>query len=409
MIERLFPTPRVRQRLLDGPVGPYVEGLAERLSELGYAEGYIRSLVRLLNSLGEWLEDRGLSPREAGAAELRAYKEELERTSQGRLPEWARGITRLSGWLAPMGILNRMEPASPGDLMLGRFAAYLGNVLGVTPATAKSYGRHLQPLLQRVCEGGNPDWTKMNATFVVEFVLQQIERPNATRARIVSAVRTFLRFLVAERLVPPSLLHAIPRIRRPRNAYVPKRLSAEELDQVLKACKSKENGSVRDRAFIALMARLGVRAGELRHLRLDDIDWEAGQLRIRQSKSGEGRALPMPADAGALLAEYVQHFRPASSHREVFLTKSAPHAPLGAAAATSLTYAFLGRIGLGAPGRCCHCFRHTAATQMVRNGARLKDVADVLGHRSINSTKVYLKLDEPALQEVALPWPGGEA
>ena len=408
MIESLFPKQRSRQRLLDGPMGPYLEPFAAQLADLGYAEGYIRNLVRLTNSVGEWLEDHGMSPVEAGKPEIAAYIAAQTRNVRGRLPDWMRGIRRLPALVAPLGILCRPEPPSLVDPVLERFCAYLGNVLGVTPNTSKSYGRYVRPFVDGVCADAPPDWTRMDAAYVATFVLKHSGRPNATRSRIVSAVRTFLRFLVSERAVPAYIVRAIPRIRQPWNAGVPRHLSAEELERVLEACQAKKNGSIRDRAFIALLARLGVRAGELRDLHLEDVDWAAGLLHIRKSKSGHGRTLPLPADAGALLAEYIRNGRPTSTYREIFLSAHTPHLPFGAAAATTLVRAFLKRIGLHGPGRGPHCFRHTAATHMVRNGARLKEVADVLGHRSLTATSIYVKVDEPGLNEVVLPWPGGD-
>jgi integrase len=188
---------------------------------------------------------------------------------------------------------------------------------------------------------------------------------------------------------------------------LPKHLSATELDIVLKACQSDERSSLRDRAFIALLARLAVRAGELRNARLEDIDWGAGILHIKQSKSGYGRTLPLPADAGSLLAKYIRFERPRTEFREIFLTSLTPRRPLAGCGTSTFVKVFLKKLGLDAPGRGAHSFRHTAATLMVCNGVPLKDVADVLGHRSLQSTGIYIKLDEPSLREVALPWKGG--
>lgn len=176
----------------------------------------------------------------------------------------------------------------------------------------------------------------------------------------------------------------------------------------MKACQSETNGTRRDRAFVALLATLGVRGGELRQLRLEDIDWTEGKVKIKGSKSGRERVLPLPSEAGTLLADYLQHERPLSPYREVFLTSMAPRQPLGTGGTTYLVHQFLKRCGIEGPRLGTHCFRHTAATLMVRNGATLKEVADVLGHCSIATTSIYVKLDQPSLEGVAMPWPGGE-
>ena len=258
-----------------------------------------------------------------------------------------------------------------------------------------------------MCRGDEPDWSKLTAEYVTDFVLRQVAVVRAEKGRIVTAVRMFLHFLTAEGLVPRQMVRAIPRIRRWRYADLPKRLSAEQLHVVLKACQSEEYGSLRDRAFITLLARLGARAGELRALRLDDIDWTQGLVHIKQSKTGRGRTLPLAEDAGKLLVKYIREERPATTCREVFLTSVTPRQPLGDCVATTFVKIFLKKLDLDGPGRGAHSFRHTAASLMVENGATLKEVADVLGHRVLSSTGIYVKLDKSSLLEVALPWNGG--
>lgn len=288
-----------------------------------------------------------------------------------------------------------------------RFDEHLANVRGVTPHTMDSYRRYVRPFVLGLCSDEGPDWSKMTAGYVVEFVLRETEAARSAKGRIVTSIRVFLRFLACDGTAPAQLVRAIPRIRRWQYADLPKHLSAAELNLVLKACQTDSYGSLRDRAFIALLARLGVRSGELRNARLEDVDWSAGVLHIKQSKSGYGRTLPLPADAGGLLAKYVRHERPQTEYREIFLTSLTPRRPLAVCGTSNFVKAFLNKLGLDAPGRGAHSFRHTAATLMVCNGAPVKDVADVLGHRSLQTTGIYIKLDEPSLRDVALPWKGG--
>jgi site-specific recombinase XerD len=406
MIERLFGNEDVRQRLLAGPMGPYLDVLVSNLLDLGYCHSQARKLVRTASALGDWLAQRGLSPANAGKAELWTYMTMHRRTLAGRLPEGVVGFTRLPALFQSVGILSR-QSESPADPALRRFEEHLANVRGVTPSTQESYRRYVRPFILGLCDGGAPDWSKMTSEYISEFVLRETGAARAAKGRIVSAVRTFLRFMICEGNVPAQLVHAIPRVRRWRYANLPKHLSAGELDAVMKACQSDQYGSLRDRAFIALLARLGVRAGELRHLRLEDMDWAEGLLHIKQSKSGHGRTLPLPADAGALMANYIRRERPVTDYREIFITSVTPRRPLGDCVTTTFVKIFLNKIGLDGPGRGCHSFRHTAATLMVQNGASLKEVADVLGHRSLATTGIYIKLDQPSLRDVALPWKGG--
>jgi site-specific recombinase XerD len=406
MIERLFSEDRC-QHLLAGPMGPHVDLLAERLTEQRYSDSQSRKLIRTASVYSDWLAAKGLRPEDAGRAELRTYLSTRRRTPAGRLPEGAIGLARLAALLKDKGIFCKSNPASPADPWLQRFQEHLTNVRGVSSSTQVSYRRYVRPMILGICEGAGPNWSLLTPAYITAFVLQKTSEARALKGRIVSAVRAFLRFLISNGIVPPQLVRAIPRIRRWRYAELPKRLSADDLTAVLSACHSSANGSRRDRAFVALLARLGVRSGELRHLHLEDIDWNAGLLHIRQSKTGRGRTLPLPKDAGTLLAEYIRHERPDTPYREIFITSMTPRRPLHECSTTTFVKVFLQKLGLDGPGRGCHSFRHTAATMMVQNGASMKDVADVLGHRSLATTGIYVKLDEPSLRDVALPWAGG--
>lgn len=404
MLEKLFDDVYLRQHLLAGPMGPYLDVLASKLLDLSYSLTQARRIVRTAATLGHWLAERGLGPADAGKAELRTFIETGRRMPAGRLSEV--GCTRLPGLLRSLGILSN-EPVSPADPILRRFDEHLGHVRGVRPNTMDSYRRYVRPFVLGLCSDDGPDWSKMTSAYVIEFVLKETAAARAAKGRIVTAIRTFLRFLACEGIAPPELVRAIPRIRRWQYADLPRHLSAAELDTVLRACQEEKYGSLRDRAFIALLARLGTRAGELRHIRLEDVDWAAGLLHIKQSKSGYGRTLPLPADAGALLAKYIRHERPQTEYREIFITSLTPRRPLAECGTSNFVKVFLSKLGLDGPGRGPHSFRHTVATLLVQNGAPLKDVADVLGHRSLQTTGIYIKLDEPSLRDVALPWKGG--
>jgi site-specific recombinase XerD len=406
MLEKLFNDDSC-QRLLAGPMGPHLEALSSKLAELGYCDSQARKVVCTAAALGDWLAERGLTPAEAGRAELKSYIEAQQRMPSGRLRDGAVGFSRLPALLEAEGVLCKPSPDTPADPCLRRFSAYLANVRGVTPSTQWTYRRFVGPLVLGLCEANGPDWSKLTSDYVSNYVLGTTSEVRAAKGRVVSAVRTFLHFLVLEGVAPAQMVKAIPRVRRWRYAKLPKHLSADELALVLAACETQSKTSLRDRAFIALLARLGMRCGELRALRLQDVEWTTGLLHIRQSKSGRGRTLPLPEDAGRLLARYIREERPVTEYREIFITSTTPRKPLGECSASSFVKIFLQQLGLDGPGRGSHSFRHTVATLMVKNGATLKEVADVLGHRSLSTTGIYIKLDEQSLGDVALPWSGG--
>lgn len=160
--------------------------------------------------------------------------------------------------------------------------------------------------------------------------------------------------------------------------------------------------------MVLIMVRLGMRAGEVRQLRLDDVDWCEGVLYVRNGKSRKERKLPLPDDTGRLITAYLRQERPQSPDRHVFLRKLPPYQGLSSSTIISkIAKRFLAEVGIERPRLGAHCLRHTVATQMVRGGASFQQAADVLGHKSLQTTGIYAKLDDQTLRQVALPWPGG--
>lgn len=289
------------------------------------------------------------------------------------------------------------------------YADYLRDAVGATDATRV---RHL-PTVRRfiaACSGpGTPDWTGLSVQQVTEFVRgEAAQRTGHGRKAPASATRSFLRFLAWRGAVPSGLDRAIPSVRRARHASLPPHLSSEQLTQLLEPAALHSPAEQRDRAVLLLLSRLGLRASEVAALALDDLDWRAGQLRLRAGKCRRERVLPLPHEVGAALAEYLRRSRPPSQERRVFLTVTGPARAFQPAAITRTVQRNFKRAGIPL-GRLtgAHMLRHTAASRMVNAGASFKDVADVLGHRSLQTTGIYAKLDLDALAGVALPWIGG--
>jgi len=225
MLDKLF-NDDSRQRLLAGPMGPHLGALASKLAELGYCDSQARKVVCTAAALGDWLAERGLTPAEAGRAELRAYIETQKRMPSGRLRDGAVGFSRLPALLEAEGVLCKPSPETPADPCLRRFTAYLANVRGVTPSTQWTYRRFVGPLVLGLCVSDGPDWSKLTSDYVSNYVLGTTSGVRAAKGRVVSAVRTFLHFLVLEGIAPAQMVKAIPRVRRWRYAKLPKHLSA---------------------------------------------------------------------------------------------------------------------------------------------------------------------------------------
>ena len=225
---------------------------------------------------------------------------------------------------------------------------------------------------------------------------------------VIAAIRALLRFLAAEGVVPPNLHRAVPVVREWRHASLPQHVSTEELERVLRICRLPTAGCSRDACIILMMARLGMRAGEVRQLNLNDIDWIEGEIHVRAGKSRRERTLPLLEEVGKALSVYLREERPESAERSIFLTLLPPYRPLAYSTAISkISRHIFEEAGVQGPRLGAHRLRHTVATHMVRRGSSFKEIADVLGHTSLKSTAIYAKLDERSLQKVALPWPGG--
>jgi site-specific recombinase XerD len=289
------------------------------------------------------------------------------------------------------------------------YTDYLRDVVGAADTTRLRY----LPTVQRfiaACSGPDaPDWTGLSVQLVTEFIRE--EAANKTghgRTAPANATRSFLRFLAWRGVAPSGLDRAIPRIRRARHASLPTHLSSEQLARLLQRPAAPGPVAYRDRAILSLLAGLGLRAGEVATLELDDLDWHTGQLRLHAGKCRRERMLPLPQEVGAALAEYLQHGRPHHRERRVFFTLTDPARTVQASAVSAIVRRNLVRAGIPM-GRLtgAHMLRHTTASRMVNGGASLKEVADVLGHRSLQTTGIYAKLDLDALAGVALPWIGG--
>ena len=227
----------------------------------------------------------------------------------------------------------------------------------------------------------------------------------------VTATRAFLRFLGSLGTVPAGLVGAVPTVRTWRHAALPRAVSAEAIERVLAAADSTSAYGLRERAIALFLARLGLRASEVIRLRIEDIDWSHGCVRIRAGKTTHReRSLPLCQEVGDAVVTYLKKARPTSSHRELFLRCRPPFRPLRSSVSIcTLIQKLLRRAGISVHRPGAHVLRHSLATQMVVGGGTFKEIADVLGHQSLATTEIYAKLDLGSLSQVAMPWPGGNS
>jgi integrase len=291
---------------------------------------------------------------------------------------------------------------SSHDPWLADYDDHLQRVVGAAPATRQRYGTTVRRFLSSCFGTGAPNWAILSVETVVDFIRQETATKTG-HGRSAPAV--------AFSTLPGGAWRRAGRAgsghpRHPGHASLPPRLSTAQVDQLVAAVGAGPTAR-RDRAILLLLARLGMRAGEVVRLDLDDLDWRNGLVRLPIGKGRRERVLPLPQEVGAALADYLRHDRPAAQSRRVFLKATPTAQPFGGSAAISrLVKRRLARAGVSLPGRIgAHLLRHTAA--MANRGASFKDIADVLGHQSLQTTALYAKLDLDTLAGVALPWIGG--
>jgi integrase/recombinase XerD len=285
------------------------------------------------------------------------------------------------------------------------FRVWMTRHRGATQRTIDRY----EDLIGRMLPALGSDPVGYDAGLVRQVLLGEVrQRSHAYAKSFVSALRAFLRFLVAQGRCRPYLDRAVPTIREWKLSALPRYLEANDVDRVIASCDRSKPHGVRDRAVLLLLARLGLRAGDIVAMRPDDLDWEAGTVRVRGKGHKEVR-LPLPQDAGEALAEYLVSARPSSHHERVFLCANAPVRPFATSAVVSTIVRFaIERAGLtDPPSKGAHLLRHSAATAMLRSGASLDAIATVLRHESSDMTAYYAKVDLELLQLVAQPWPEG--
>jgi site-specific recombinase XerD len=239
-------------------------------------------------------------------------------------------------------------------------------------------------------------------------ILNEAQRCSAVYTKtMTTALRGYLRFLAAVDLCRPGLEHAVPLIPQWRLSSLPRYLSPDQVERLVASCDLRTGRGVRDRAILLLLARLGLRAGDILEMRLGDIDWSSGTLRVRGKGRRETR-LPMPQDAGNAVLDYLDGVRPAVDEDRLFVRLVAPFRPFSSSPTIShIVGLALKRAGIeNPPSHGANLLRHSAATHMLRGGATLQSIGAVLRHRSLETTTLYAKVDLNMLAQIAQPWPG---
>ena len=409
MLEFYFKYRGVLRRLRDGALGNEMDRIAAHFSDLGYNRTSAKSYI---SQLGRFSEFAG---RAAGAATIDQdvidrFLLSLQATSSRISVRTAIGHARR---VAPERFSTpcRQTPADPNDLLLAAYLDHLFRVRGLEPKTCEGLllaaRRILTWLRNHLPDQPLADMTGEHVLVFVQHFLSMSSN-DSTRSSTTSHVRTFLRFLQWSGLNSQDLARFVPRTPCWRLAHLPPRLAWEDIQRAIDAIDVTTPPGMRDRALLLLLATTGLRNKEIRALELQDIGWRTAEVLVRRTKGKRDRVVPLLNEAGVALADYILHARPKVGSPRVFLSYAPPARPFKCPASISrIVRSRLERVGIELPSAAgAHLLRHSLATQLVRQRRPINEVADLLGHRSINTTAIYVKVALPQLSDVALPFPG---
>jgi site-specific recombinase XerD len=294
------------------------------------------------------------------------------------------------------------------DDLIEAYKQHQRRVRGLHDRTMHGYERLVRPFVRATLGDDPVDPRRLSPADVLQFVDSMRGRFSVRSMKTVhTALRSFFLFLRMKGLCDRRLEAAIPAVAHWRLSTLPRCLNDQELAQVLVSFDDSTPCAYRDRAIVSCLSTLGLRPSEVAALQLEDIDWRGGTIRLRTRKTGRGAILPFPRDAGRAIVDYLRQERPSTDERRVFVQHLGRRIgePISSGVVSAAVVRALRRAGIKSPIAGGYVFRHTLASRMVRHGASLKEVADLLGHRCFDTTTIYAKLDVTSLCEVALPWP----
>ena len=396
---------RVRVR---GPLAPYAEGFAGELGRLGFTVLSARDQLGLAAHLSRWLGGAGLGAAELTAPVVAEYLA-ARRAAGYTAYRTPKALAPLLAYLRGLGVAPLEEiiaPAGPAEALAERFRGYLLAERGLQPKVASRYVARVGPFIAGCLgEDGQPGGlAQLTAADVTAFMVGQARGLAPKSAQMLAtALRSLLRFWHLEGLISGPLDRAVPKVAS-RRPGLPRALQPAELRALLASCDQSKPDGRRDYAMMLLLARMGLRAGEVAGLQLGDIGWRHGEITILGKPNRRDR-LPLPAEVGEAIAAYLRDGRPpAALDRSVFIRIKAPRRGLTSGGVTQAVAAAARRAGLGMIH--AHRLRHSAATAMLAEGASLAEIGQVLRHRRPLTTAVYAKVNVEALRGLARPWPG---
>jgi integrase/recombinase XerD len=392
-----------------GPLVPFARGFAGELGRLGFTSGSAQKQLLLAAHLSRWLGDGGLGVADLDGSAVDGFLLARRTAGYGEFVT-PKALAPLLGYLRGLGVAPAPgipAPQTPAERLIDSYRRWLLAERGLGVKVARGYVDSVRPFVSIHAGGGDGGLREVGAGDITAFMTAESRRlAPKTVQRLATALRSLLRFWHLQGLISGPLDQAVPKTAN-RRPGLPRPLEAGQVTALLASCDRQDATGRRDLAMLTLLARMGLRAGEVAGLRLDDIDWRAGEITIA-GKGGRRDRLPLPADAGQAIAGWLQHGRPPGAvDRSVFIRARAPRCGLTAGGVTQAVAAAAQRAGLGTI--YAHRLRHSAATAILAEGGPLAEIGQLLRHRRALTTAAYAKVNIEALRALARPWPGASS
>jgi site-specific recombinase XerD len=412
VIAYFFDRPRIIRRFHDGPLGVYMDRFAQLLRDWGYVRSTARCKLLVVEDFGWWLHRQGLGVDALDERLTERFLQEGKLLGIGLLAYGRAAFREFLILLREIGATPPPQACHAEETALERierdFREYLTYERRLADSTLKNILPPVRGFLTERFGSGPPVLRNLSRSDVTRFLLRHMQLLSHSRIQIMAyALRTFFRFLVLRGDIAVDLSTCIPKIAEWRMSKLPKSLRADDVERLIESCNQATVMGQRDYTILLLLARLGLRASEVVAMVLDDIDWEAGELRVR-GKGNRFDRLPMPEEVGKALAHYLRYGRPKCNTRRVFIRSRAPRRGFTTSVAIcDVVRRALARASIDSPRKGSHLLRHSLACEMLRKGASLDEIGEVLRHRLVNTTAIYARVDVDALRTLARPWPGG--
>jgi site-specific recombinase XerD len=411
MSTHLLPETGISQYPHLSPLDNSIPDFTSLLSSQGFTPASLRSKAQIVHNFSLWIGKRQIKVCELDERTIDSFFKQHPRPGYVRRGDFST-LCSLLKWLREIQVVKALLPEDDNSELHSiecNFSRHLEQERGLSQATLHNYLPVIRCFLTERFGSDDVVLNEIDASDVTQFVLRYARTMGCRRAQLMtSALRGFFRFLYFRGDIASDLASSVPTVADWKMSELPKSLKPEEVERLLQNCDRCTAIDQRDYAVLILLARLGLRAGEVVAMTLDDINWEAGLVTIR-GKGARHDQLPIPQDVGEALATYLRHGRPPCATRRVFIRARAPRRGFSSSVAIAdIVRRALTRAGLDPMRKGAHLLRHSLATKMLQRGACLSEIGEILRHSTQNTTEIYTKVDLVALSALAQPWPGGD-